>query len=72
MSLKKSDKYSDRGKLKMEFTKAQLQEKSQTELIEIILKLQSDLKVVEAWGDYSAKEKIRLFEKLHGLELPKD
>lgn len=56
----------------MEFTKAQLQEKSQTELIEIILKLQSDLKVVEAWGDYSAKEKIRLFEKLHGLELPKD
>jgi hypothetical protein len=58
--------------MEMEFTKEELKEKSQNELIEIIVKMRSDLKVANAWLESNAKEKVKLFEKLNGIVLPKD
>jgi hypothetical protein len=56
----------------MEFTKENLQGKTQEELINIVIKLQSDLKVANAWWDYEEKEKSKFFQLYHGIVLPEE
>jgi hypothetical protein len=56
----------------MGYNNQELQEKTQDELIQIIFKLESDLKIAEAWWDYEAKKNMELFNKLHALPITKE